>query len=324
MSIKIIKPAMITTLVAGPRKGYRRWGIGAGGAMDMVAMKVSNFLVGNEGDQAALELGYSSSQILILHDSLISASGKGFELYLNDKLFPLWHPVKVKANTLLRLTKTPGGTWAYLAVQGGWKAEDWLGSCTTNSAARKGGYLGRMLQTNDMVEAETNYLADETGSLPWSISVPLLNQFYSPFNEIRCMPSIETDWLSESSKQVFSSGEFGVSSQSNRMGYRLNGPLLFVKEKNELVSSPVEVGIIQLLPDGNLVMLMADSQTTGGYPRIASVAQADLPKLAQHLPGEKIYFKWISFLEAENLLQDRDTRLAELKHSCHLQLSLMC
>jgi len=314
---------MITTLVADPRKGYRRWGIGAGGAMDTVAMKVSNFLVGNEGDQVVMELGYSSSQILILHDLLISATGKGFELYLNNKLFPLWRPVKVKANTLLRLAKTTGGTWAYLAVQGGWKAEEWLGSCTTNMSAKRGGYQGRILQTNDVVEAETNYSADETGSLPWSVSVMSLNQFYSLPNEIRCMPSIETDWLSESSRQIFSSGEFGVSLQSNRMGYRLYGPLLSVKEKRELVSSPVEVGTVQLLPDGNLVVLMADSQTTGGYPRIASVIQADLPKLAQCLPGEKIYFKWLSFSEAENLWHDRDTYLAELKQSCRLQLNLM-
>jgi antagonist of KipI len=202
-------------------------------------------------------------------------------------------------------------------VHGGWRSETWLGSTTTNLSAGAGGFNGRALQKNDVVEWKGSKIhINETKVLPWGISINELNDVYSPPSEVRCMPSIETNLLSPQSKEKFISDEFIVSSQSNRMGYRLKGSALSMSEQMEMVSSPVDFGTIQLLPDGNLIVLMADHQTTGGYPRIASVIKADQPKLSQLLPGDKVNFKMISSIEAEVEFLLRDQKMRELKKNC--------
>ena len=307
---------MLTTLVSDGREGFRSLGIGPSGAMDHFAMKIANYLVGND-HEAVMELGYSSVDILFHQGQVVCITGKGFSLQVDGENIPLWKPFKLKANSLLKLKKTSAGAWAYLAVNGGWNADTWLGSTTTNLSAVAGGYHGRPLQKNDVVEwIDGGIQIEETKVLPWGISINELNQIYSPANEIRCIPSVETEMLTLQSDEKFISEGFSVSSQSNRMGYRLQGPALSLKERIELISSPVDFGTIQLLPDGNLIVLMVDHQTTGGYPRIASVIKADLSKLAQLIPGEKVNFKMISLEEAEMELFSREQKLRELKKSC--------
>ncbi len=316
MSIKILKPVMLTTLVSDGREGFRSLGIGPGGAMDNFAMRVANYLVGNE-HTAVIELGYSSAEILFQQDQLACVTGKGFTLLADEQEVSLWKPFKLKANAVLKIIKSAPGAWAYLSVHGGWKAETWLGSTTTNLSAGAGGFYGKALQKNDVVEWNGNkFQINETKVLPWGISINELNDVYSPASEIRCMPSIETDLLSPQSKGKFISDEFIISSQSNRMGYRLKGSALSLSERIEMISSPVDFGTIQLLPDGNLIVLMADHQTTGGYPRIASVIKADQPKLSQLLPGDKVNFKMITSKEAEVEFLSREQKIKELKRNC--------
>jgi antagonist of KipI len=310
----------MTSLVSDGREGFRSLGIGPGGAMDFFAMKTANYLVGND-TEAVIEIGHSPAEVLFQSDCLISTTGRGFEAYLNNELIPLWKPIKIKESSILKLKKNAGGAWAYLSVAGGWKAQEWLGSTTTNLNAKSGGFYGRILQKEDVIESNGSKIQfSETKILPWGISVNELNKVYSPSNILRCIPSVEADLLSSASKKKIESGEFILTSQSNRMGYRLKGEPLSLNEKTELISSPVDFGTIQLLPDGNLIVLMADHQTTGGYPRIASVIKADLAKLAQLLPGDKIKFKMVSLTEAESELSSRQLKLNELKESCHLKL----
>lgn len=308
---------MLTTLVGDGREGFRSFGIGPGGAMDYFAMKVGNYLVGND-HEAVMELGYAPAEFLFQKSSLACITGKGFTIHVDNEIFPLWKPFKIKEGAILKLIKTIPGAWAYLAVHGGWRADEWLGSLTTNLTAKAGGFNGRALKKDDAIEAnESKIQIDETKILPWGISANELSGVYSPTNEVRCVLSIETDWLSPLSKDKFLSEQFAVSSQSNRMGYRLQGAALSLSERIEMISSPVDFGTIQLLPDGNLIILMADHQTTGGYPRIASVIKADLPKLAQILPAEKIKFKMISLEEAERELFSEEQKLGEIKMGCH-------
>src|SRR5260370_40371559 len=153
MSIKILKPAMLTKLVGDGRNGFRSLGIGPGGAMDQFAMKAANYLVGN-GHEAVIELGYSSAEILFQRGRLASVTGKGFIVEVNDQEFPLWKPFKVKTNSLLKLKKTSQGAWAYIALHGGWKSQEWLDRVTTNLSAKAGGYSGKALQQNEIVEAD--------------------------------------------------------------------------------------------------------------------------------------------------------------------------
>lgn len=321
MSIKIIKPAVMSTLVSDGREGFRSLGIGPSGAMDYFAMKTANFLVGNDSE-AVLEAGYSSAEILFQEDSLISITGKGYNAFVNDEEIALWRSFKVRSGSVLKLKKRPEGTWLYLAVNGGWKARKWLNSFTTNLSAKAGGFDGKKLEKEAIVEMnERKAITGDHGSLPWGISASELEEVYRASNVIRCVSSVETDLMSLSSKEKFVSNEFTVTSQSDRMGYRMQGEPLSLGDKTELLSSPVDFGTVQLLPDGNLIVLMADHQTTGGYPRIASVIKADLPNLSQLIPGEKIKFKIISFQEAEALLISREGKLEDLKRSCHSRIT---
>jgi len=307
------------SLVSGGRTGFRSLGIGPGGAMDQFAMRTSNFLVGNDRE-AVIELGYSSAEILFRQDCVASVTGNGFFVEINEVVVPFWKPFKIKAGVVLKLKKNSAGAWTYLAVHGGWEAQEWLGSLTTNLSAGAGGFNGKALQKNDEVNIDkAEVQIDEIKILPWGISTIELNGVYSSVKEVRCIASVETNLLSQEAKEKITSQEFVVSNKSNRMGYRLHGPSLSLSEPMELISSPVDFGTIQLLPDGNLIVLMADHQTTGGYPRIASVIKADLPKLAQAMPGEKIRFKMISLTDAESEWRFLEQRLVELKRSCHLQ-----
>ncbi len=317
MSIEVIKPGLLITLVDVGLNGFRYLGIGPCGAMDHFAMSVSNYLVGNNNDAATLEMNFPAPELLFLKNNLICVTGSGLKIYLNDQVISSWKPHLVKKGSTIKFEKMESGCRAYLSVNSGWIAQDWLGSQTTDLGVRAGGFKGRMLQKGDILETnETQHHMEKNRSLPWGVSKNELDKIYSPPNQIRIIDSVEVKALSSESKERLFTTEFKITNQSNRMGYRLEGDKLFLNESLELVSSAVDYGTIQLLPDGNLIILMADHQTTGGYPRIASVVKSDLPKLSQLSPNEKINFKLITLEEAESELLAREKLLDELKQAC--------
>ncbi len=322
MSIAFSKPGLLTTLVAGERNGYRNIGVGPGGAMDQFAMKVSNYLVGNQEDHAVIEFNFPAPEIQFKQSLLIGVTGKNFEVLVNDVIVPLWRPVGVEKNSVVKFKNKSSGGRGYLSVQSGWKAQEWLGSTTTHLEVEAGGHRGRALQKTDVIETNENGLGvlNEKG-FPWSVSKNELNKIYSPASEIRCVPNAETDLLAPEFKKRFTTQALAVTPQSNRMGYRLEGETLHLGQPIELVSSPVDFGTIQLLPNGNLIVLMADHQTTGGYPRIGSVIKSDLPKLSQLGSSDSLNFKMISLAEAEDLLLSMEGLINQIKHSCFHQLS---
>jgi antagonist of KipI len=320
MSIEVIKAGLLSTIVASERRGFRYLGIGTSGAMDHFAMAVSNYLVGNDEDSATLEINFPAPEFLFQKDHLVAVAGKGFRILLNDKTFSSWKPLWVKKETIMKFEKIERGGRAYLAIHEGFKVQKWLGSFTTHLGVRAGGHLGRALQKGDILMASDFFQPGmETKNLPWGILKNELDKIYLPYNEIRIVESVETDLLSPESKEKLLTTEFKIANQSNRMGYRLEGEKLTLTKQFELVSSAVDFGTIQLLPDGNLIILTADHQTTGGYPRIGSVIKSDLPKLAQLNPNDKISFKLITLNAAENKLQERTKLLTELKQACFNQ-----
>ncbi len=322
MSTEIIKPGLLTTLVGCERKGFRNIGIGSGGAMDRVAMRVANYLVGNNDNAAVMELHLPAPEILFKQSYLVSITGKGFEVLVNGVAVPRWRPIRVTKNAAMSFDIKSSGGRGYLSVKGGWRAQDWLGSFSTHLGVQMGGYVGRALRKGDLLEAEEESGGEKDGiKFPWAISENELDRIYFPPNEIRCVKSIETDLLSNESKEIVTSQFFTITHQSNRMGYRLAGEPLYLSQRMDMASSPVDFGTIQLLPDGNLIILMADHQTAGGYPRIGSVIKADLPKLAQLGVNGKVAFKMISLAEAELLLLSMEKQLDEIKSSCLQQIS---
>lgn len=319
MSIKINKQGVLTTLQDGGRNGFRSMGIGSGGAMDIFAMAVSNFLVGNYEAAAVLEINFPAPEIVFQQNAVISLAGADLSASIGNDPLPLWRPFFVKKDSLLKFKKPVHGARTYLAVQGGWQSDKWLGSYGTHVQVAAGGHLGRALQKDDVIFfKEDNFSLTGDKILNWHISYKEIEKIYQPANSIRCIKSIEWDMLDEASKQNFEKNEFEITNQSDRMGYRLNGGSLLPGRSTDLISSAVDAGTIQLLPDGNLIVLMADHQTTGGYPRIASVIKADLPKLSQVRPGQKINLKIITVTEAEDALISKEQVLTEIKAGCRL------
>jgi len=319
MSIKIIKQGVLTTLQDGGRKGFRNMGICPGGAMDIFAMAVSNFLVGNYESAAVLEINFPGPEILFQQNAIISLAGADLSASVNNEPLPLWRPFFVKKDALLKFKKPVYGAKTYLAVQGGWQSEKWLGSYSTHLQVAAGGHLGRALLKDDAISFnEDNFSLTGDKVLNWHISHKEISKIYEPANSIRCIKSIEWDLLDELSKQNFEKNNFEITNQSDRMGYRLSSEPLLLEQPAEIISSAVDAGTVQLLPDGNLIVLMADHQTTGGYPRIASVIKADLPKLSQVRPGQKIDFKTVTVTEAEDALISMEQILTEIKAGCRL------
>ena len=330
MSLSIIKPGLLDTIQDMGRFGFGNWGINPAGVMDSYAMQVANILVGNCAGEAVMEIHFPGPQILFEQNALISIAGADFSPTINDEPIPLCQPVIVRKNTLLQFSKHNAGARSYLAVNGGFDVCKWLNSASTNLKAAVGGWQGRRLEKNDALQFKDSTIyfsgllndSDNMKCFPWRANV---TNTYSSSNEIFIIEGNEWQQLNEDAQQAFTKNNFIIHHLSDRMGYQLKGIELPLKEKTELVSSAVGFGTLQLLPNGQLIILMADHQTTGGYPRMGHVITAHLPKLAQAMPGDAIQFKFVDVDTAWQLLFSQQRELQILKRACTDHLNqLVC
>ena len=330
MSISIIKPGLLGTIQDMGRYGYASMGINSGGAMDRYAAQVANMLVGNDAHEAVLELHFPGPQVLFEQNALISITGANFSATLNDELLPPWQPLLIRKNTILHFPELRNGARCYIAVHGGFCIESWLGSYSTNLKAAVGGFSGRKMEKGDVLSFKENtiYFAahmkegKDIRALSWR---PDIGKTYQYPHEVFFIEGNEFPLLSETSARDFLQNNFIIHPLSDRMGYHIKGPELNLDKNMELVSSGVSFGTIQLLPDGQLIVLMADHQTTGGYPRIGHVISAHLPKLAQLRPSDSIQFKKTDIATAEQLLLQQQQELAIMQRACFDHLNeLVC
>lgn len=291
--------------------GYQRFGVNPGGAMDKKAVRLINCLLNNNEDEATIELHFPAPKITFEGNAIIALGGADFSAKIDDEEISNWRPTFVEKGATLTFTGRHFGRCVYLSVKGGFKVKKWLGSYSTNLLAQNGGFHGRLLQKGDRIQLNKRFSGRRNGAkfkLADSV-VPA----YSPSPVVRFVPGSEWGQISSPEQKRFQEDVFVVTPSSNRMGYALSGKDISLKKKFELVSSPVNFGTVQLLPSGQMVLLMADHQTTGGYPRIANIITDDLPLLAQLNPNDKIRFKSVSQLEAENLALDFEKDLKLLR-----------
>jgi antagonist of KipI len=321
MSLKIIKAGILDSLQDPGRYGYQHLGINPGGAMDKFAAALVNILVGNDVNEAVIEMHFPASTFLFEEEAMIAIGGGDFSATVNGEEVSLWHPIIISRNSILQFQKWKQGARCYLSVREKMDIPKWLNSYSTNIKAGCGGYFGRALQKDDVIQfsEENNYRdflqSKNHISFPWSADVN-----WSPaIDKIAVTAGNEWDWLSRESQHDLLLQQFSISSSADRMGYRLNGKLIS-KHTDELVSSSVSFGTVQLLPNGGLIILMADHQTTGGYPRVAHVITAHLPALAQMRAGEKINFRITDQNEAEKLLVQQQEYLLQLEKACKFRL----
>lgn len=330
MSISIIKPGLLGTIQDMGRYGYGSLGINCGGAMDRYAAQLANMLVGNHIHEAVIEIHFPGPQVLFEQNALISITGANFTPTLNDEPLPLWQPLLIRKNTILHFPKLQQGAVCYIAIHGGFCIEPWLNSYSTNLKAGTGGYKGRKFEKGDELTPRESLIyfaglmkeGKDAVALHWRADVA--NTYKYP-DEIFFIEGNEFGCLTETSASDFVQQHFIIDPFSDRMGYQLKGPLLTLKENKELVSTSVSFGTIQLLPAGELIVLMADHQTTGGYPRMGHVITAHLNKLAQLRPGDGIRFKKVSIEVAEALFFAQQKELKILQTACTDHLNeLVC
>jgi antagonist of KipI len=317
MPIRILKPGLLDTIQDAGRYGFQHWGINPGGAMDPIAMQVANMLVGNEPDEPVIEMHYPAAELLFEEPALIALAGADFGVGINGESFPSHQPVLVAKGSTLLFTKHVSGARVYLAVRGGWIADQWLGSYSTHLKAGAGGQKGKPLQRGEHLQLKQATAFSGNGRLPWQADT---KELYTgnPFYFIR---GAEYDLLDAAARSQLQNASFILCRQSDRMGYRLQGAALDYSRSKELLSSAVTRGTMQLLPDGQLIILMADHQTTGGYPRIGHIISAHIASLSQILPGSELRFEETGIAEAESLLFKQQRNLQQLQNACNFRLA---
>ena len=316
MGIKVLKGGLLTTVQDLGRKGYRKDGIIVSGAMDTLALEIGNLLLGNETHEAGLECTLLGPKLLFETDQLVAITGGNLSPMVNDKPVKMWRPVLIPKGAVLSFGPVVEGCRSYLTVCGGFDLPKILGSYATYLKAEFGGYRGRALKNEDELAFKKAYKPN--GAIfNWSVGLQLYPELSD--NEIRVMKGHEYELFTEQSIAGLFTDDYLITKEADRMGYRLEGPALRLAEPKEMLSSAVAFGTVQVTPNGGAILLMADHQTTGGYPRVLQVITADLTKLAQMRSGQQIRFKLSTLAEARQALLHREMQLKQLKQTITLK-----
>ncbi|MCY7420222.1 MAG: biotin-dependent carboxyltransferase family protein [Chitinophagaceae bacterium] len=323
MSIRIIKSGISDAFFDEGRFGYQHIGINPTGAMDNIAVKIVNALTLNHSNEAALEMHFPAATISFKKDALIALSGADFTATINHSIVPVNKPILVKQNAILQFKKPLRGARVYLGVQGGFKLSAWLESYSTNTMVNAGGYFGRRLKTGDEIHFKGDHSYPDLSTTNAVQIFPFqanINELYQQ-GSIRIVAGRHFKLLTTEAQQQLLQQAFTITGESNRMGYKLQSQPLALQQEQNIISSAVTKGTIQLLPNGQLIVLMADHQTTGGYPIIVHVITADVCTLAQYNQKDSIHFKLVSNKEAEEAFLSQHRHLLQLQNACNLRLN---
>lgn len=321
MSLHMIKNGLLDTIQDVGRYGYQHMGINPGGAMDHTAMHLANILAGNVPSEAVIEMHFPAAEILFEETVLIALAGADFSASVDGIPVPVLTPLIMRQGSILHFGKKENGARIYLAVHGGFETSQWLGSCSTHTKVQEGGFGGSALQKNDRLllrkkQQPVLHTDHAVQILPWRANVSGL---YTK-GILRFIPGNEYWSLDDAGKQILEKEPFVITRENDRMGYRLSGISLHLSKAKEMISTAVTRGSMQLLPDGQLIILMADHQTTGGYPRVGHIISADISSLAQMESGSKFILQQVTLSEAENLLLKQQMDLQQLQNACNFRL----
>lgn len=315
MSATILKPGLMTTIQDLGRIGWQAFGVPVGGAMDQKAAKLVNILLENDENAAILEMTLIGASLSFHHSTVIAVYGADMSPTLNGQ--PLRHGqlIQVRKGDIITFGHAKKGMRCYLGVRGGFSVPDVLRSKSTNMKAAFGGLNGRKLESGDVLPFTPFLGAPKHG---WGLSTEW-GLYLQNNTSIRFVKGKQYDWFTDQSKKNFTKQTFTIKPESDRMGYRLSGTSIELQEETEMITEGTAFGSIQIPPDGQPIILMADRQPTGGYPKIGDVISIDLPKLSQMRPGDTFLFEEISIKEAQALLFKEKKKLNILKIACHLK-----
>ncbi len=304
----VLTPGAYTTVQDEGRFGYQQMGIPVSGVLDSFAFRVANMLVENPVNCAVLEITVMGPRLEVLSEADISITGAEMGITLNDQPVQGWKSIKVKPGDILGINQVKSGCRAYLAVTGGIDVSEVMGSRSTYVGGKIGGYYGHSLKQGDIIKRGKGLKLKTARHLS-----PAVIPKYSSNIFIHAVPGPQDDFFDEGLKTMFES-EFMVSAKADRMGYRLQGPVIKHREEvaKSIISEPSVPGGIQVPADGQPIILLVE-QTVGGYTKIATVISTDICKVAQATPGDLIRFEQITLETAHTLYRDRQKLMKELE-----------
>ncbi len=332
MSVTVLKPGMLSTVQDRGRYGFQHLGVPVSGAMDLFSHRVANILVGNAADEATLEITMLGPRLRFEHDSLIALCGADLSPAIDGRGVPEGKAVRVRAGAVLDFGAALAGCRTYLAIQGGFDVPLVMGSRSTYELARLGGLQGRALRAADSLpvagDNPAHYpgLARELAASRLSFSAPrwAVNQHAEELGRspqtVRIIAGRHWQAFPASARDALTGSEFRVAPDSNRMGCRLEGHAPLHGGPAQTLSEAVTFGTIQVPPSGQPIVLMADRQTVGGYPKIADVAGVDLHLLAQMRPGDRLRFEQIPLAQAQTLWHKRELEITAIREAVNQRL----
>jgi antagonist of KipI len=282
------------------RIGFRQDGIPQSGAMDFWAYQWANWLVGNDLNTPVIEMTFKGGSFLFSENAYIACTGANMNIKIDGQSIPNNKSIFIKKGSTLKSNYAIEGVRTYLAIQGIYNIDKAFGSSSTYTYGEFGGNDGQLLRKGDSIDFKSINLSEKTiqnREIP-SYILPHYNN-----NIIRVVKSAEWDWLKKPVEWL--KLPYKVTAESNRMGIRLSGKKIQSINEQEMRSSGTNIGTIQLLPSGQLIVLMQDGQTTGGYPRIANVIRADLGRLAQFPPNSIILFRLVIVAQAQRIFEHK-------------------
>jgi len=309
MSFLVVeRPGILTTIQDPGRPGLAHLGISMSGAADDLSMRLANRLVGNVDRAPVLEMTLIGGQYAFHGPAHIALTGAPMPLRLAGAPVPMWRTLAVRAGERLTIEGTATGARAYLAVRGGIDVTLLFGSASTHLVSGVGG-LGRALRAGDMLGFGTSGFERQPPADGPPPGLDRLIERLSADRAIRITPGPQADWFTDAARQSMALDTWTVHDHSDRMGIRLIGRAIERHRLDELLTEGVTLGAIQVLPDGQTVLLFVEHQTTGGYPKIANLAAVDRHRAGQLRPQARVRFEWIDFDRARQQLREQEAAL---------------
>lgn len=303
-AFQVLHPGILTTIQDFGRKGFMKYGTPASGVADRFSAETANLLVGNDPGAALLEITLFRLELLALTDLTIAVTGGNLTPTINQDPLPRWRSVTVRTGDRLAYRGRKMGFRAYLAVQGGFSGERYLNSRSVFVR----GLMGQPLQTKAILEIERSGAPD----LRQRVLPPEMVPDYSQREPLRVILGPQDDRFTPRGIETFLTSEYKVTAQSDRMGYRLEGPKIEHVKGADIISEGIARGAIQVPGDGLPIILLWDAQVSGGYTKIANVITPDQDSLAQTMPGETLRFQEVSLEEAHQALRRERKKLEEI------------
>lgn len=312
-SIKIVNPGMLTTIQDKGRYGYQQFGVPVAGVMDSFSHRVANILVENEENESVLEATMMGPSIEFQDTEVISITGGNLSPVINGNPVRMWKSILVNQGDTLSFKGMKEGCRSYIAFGGGIEVPLIMGSKSTYMKAKMGGYCGRKLNTGDIIEIGSPKNPKETlkGRTIPKEYIPVFEKEL----EVRVIFGPQDEMFTPSGIETFLSTPYTVTNECDRMGFRLEGEEIAHIDGGDIISDGIAFGAIQVPGHGKPIIMMADRQTTGGYTKIGNVIWADLWKVGQSKPGDRLRFKKVTVQEAHDLLMAFEARIQAIREN---------